>query len=156
PAISLQDAESTAKPRPDRSRIYKLGIAGFCFGNIMMMSLPEYLADTSGTQVGEMEDAMLFRILNLILSIPVLFYCASEFWTNTWVSLRNRILHIDAPIALALIITYGLSLYEIANGIGNGYLDSMSGIVFFMLVGRVPQDRPYKSLAFHRDYKSYF
>ncbi len=153
PAISLQDAENIKKEKPSRHRIYKLGVAGFCFGNIMLMSFPEYLSGSN--DLGE-EYALLFRMLNLFLSIPVFFYCASEFWVNTWVSLRRLILHIDAPIALALLITYGRSLYEIAHGMGNGYLDSMSGIVFFMLAGRVVQERTYRSLSFHRDYKSYF
>ncbi len=152
PAISLQDAEKQKEKKTGRQRIYKLGVAGFCFGNIMLMSFPEYL---SGGTLGE-GHAQLFRVLNLLLSLPVFFYCASEFWINTWVSIRQRILHIDAPIALALLITYGRSLYEIAHGMGNGYLDSMSGIVFFMLAGRVVQERTYRSLSFHRDYKSYF
>jgi P-type Cu+ transporter len=65
-------------------------------------------------------------------------------------------LNIDTPIALAIIITFARSLFEILGNTGAGYLDSMSGIVFFMLVGRLVQERTYKSLSFSRDYKSYF
>jgi Cu+-exporting ATPase len=70
--------------------------------------------------------------------------------------MRQKTLNIDAPIALALIITFVRSVYEIGLGRGSGYLDSMSGIVFFMLVGRMVQERTYRSLTFSRDYKSYF
>ncbi len=163
PYISLDDADKRRAGRShfDRKRIYKLGVAGFCFGNIMMLAFPEYL----GGEGLSPRFALLFRMLSLALALPVFFYCASEFFQNAWKSLRLFLtrrgrssgpLHIDAPIALAILITFLRSLYEILSGTGNGYLDSMSGIVFFMLVGRAVQERTYRSISFHRDYKSYF
>lgn len=153
PYISLNDSDKKKAGKVNRNKIYKLGVAGFCFGNIMMMSFPEYL---SGNADIEHQYASLFRILNLVLSIPVFFYSASEFFVTAWKGLKQKLLNIDAPIALALIITYSRSIYEIFTNTGAGYLDSMSGIVFFMLVGRVVQERTYKSISFHRDYKAYF
>lgn len=153
PYISLDDAQQKKSSNYNKQRIYKLGVAGFCFGNIMMMSFPEYLSLDKGI---EHQYAVLFRILNLVLAIPVFFYSASEFFSSAWAGLKQKILNIDAPIVLALIITFARSIYEIATNTGSGYLDSMSGIVFFMLVGRVVQERTYKSISFHRDYKSYF
>lgn len=153
PYISLDDTNNKKVNKLDKSRIYKLGVAGFCFGNIMMLSFPEYL---SGDLDVERQYASLFRVLNLLLSVPVFFYAASEFFTTAWAGIRQRMLNIDAPIALAIVITFVRSLYEILSGTGAGYLDSMSGIVFFMLVGRVVQERTYRSISFHRDYKAYF
>lgn len=152
PAINL-DNKKTEENTLDKSRLYKLGVAGFCFGNIMLMSLPEYLSGNGGI---EHQYALLFRVLNLILSVPVFFYSASEFFKTAWAGIRQKTLNIDAPIVLALMITYGRSLYEIFTNTGGGYLDSMSGIVFFMLAGRILQDRTYRFLSFHRDYKAYF
>jgi len=72
PYISLQDVEHKGKSEPDRSRIYKLGVAGFCFGNIMMLSLPEYLSH-SKLETGLLHD--VFFYLNLIFSFsPSLIY----------------------------------------------------------------------------------
>lgn len=153
PYISLEKEGEKKKGGFDKKRIYKLGIAGFCFGNIMLMSFPEYLSLKNGI---EHEYASLFRILNLVLAIPVFFYSASEFFTNAWSGIKQKMLNIDAPIALALIIMFGRSIYEIATGTGAGYLDSCTGIVFFMLIGRIVQDKTYQSISFHRDYKSYF
>jgi len=153
PYISLEDVGKGKVKYTNKSRIYKLGVAGFCFGNIMMMSFPEYLSIGNGI---EEKYALLFRVLNMVLAIPVFFYCASEFFVSAWKGLKQKTLNIDTPIALALIITYARSIYEISTGIGSGYLDSMSGIVFFMLVGRIVQDRTYSSISFHRDYKAYF
>lgn len=153
PYISLDDPEHKAAATIDKRKIIKLGIAGFCFGNIMMMSFPEYLAGK-----GELDSsfAHLFRYLNLFLSLPVFFYSATEFYIAAWKGLKQKMLNIDAPIVLALIITFSRSVYEIVTNTGAGYLDSMSGIVFFMLVGRIVQERTYKSLSFTRDYKDYF
>lgn len=153
PYISLNNKEQKQISSFNRQRTYKLGIAGFCFGNIMMLSFPEYLGRNLGI---EAQYAHLFRYVSLLLSLPVFFYSASEFYISAWKGLRQRMLNIDAPIVLALIITYSRSIYEIVTATGSGYLDSMSGIVFFMLVGRVVQDQTYKALSFDRDYKSYF
>ena len=152
PYISLEDADGKKGNKADKSKIYKLGIAGFCFGNIMMMSFPEYLSDKGI----EHQYVQLFRMLNLALALPVFFYSASEFFVSAWKGLKQKMLNIDAPVVLALIITFTRSLYEILTNTGGGYLDSMSGIVFFMLIGRVVQDRAYRSISFHRDYKAYF
>ena len=48
------------------------------------------------------------------------------------------------------------SSYEILSGSGPGYFDSMTGLVFFMLIGRNFQNKTYQWLSFDRDYKSYF
>lgn len=153
PYISLDETDKKEKSSFDKKRIYKVGVAGFCFGNIMLMSFPEYLSFGSSM---DQQYANLFRVLNLVLALPVFFYSASEFFTNAWAGLKQKMLNIDAPIALALIITFVRSVYEITTGTGAGYLDSVSGVVFFMLVGRIVQDKTYQSISFHRDYKAYF
>lgn len=152
PYISLDDTKKT-KSRTDQSKLYKLGVAGFAFGNIMMMSLPEYFSIWQGI---EEQYSWLFRILNLTLALPVFFYSATEFFSNAWNGLKQRHLNIDVPVALAILITFVRSVTDMITDAGPGYLDSMSGIVFFMLVGRVVQERSYKSLSFERDYQSYF
>lgn len=154
PSVSLSDMEHRQERKHRRTRVLKLGLAGFCFGNIMMLSFPEYFA--LGDLGADARLGKFFSSLNLILSIPVVFYCASEFFVSAWKGIRQRFLNIDAPIALAILVTFARSIYEILSGAGAGYLDSMSGIVFFMLAGRFFQDRTYDTLSFDRDYKSYF
>lgn len=153
PYISLKDTTEKKANSFNRSRIYKIGVAGFCFANIMMLSFPEYFSSGKIDQHGLKET---FAWLNLSLSLPVLLYSASGFFVSAWKGLRQRFLNIDAPIALAIIVTYARSYYEITTGRGAGYLDSGTGIVFFMLVGRWFQDKTYDSFSFDRDYRSYF
>lgn len=153
PHISLQDIKGFKHNPHQKKRIYKIGLAGFCFGNIMLLSFPEYFSEQTAADAGLIR---FFSWINLVLGTAVFFYPASEFFISSWKSLRQKFLNIDAPIALAILITYARSVYEIISGTGEGYLDSMSGIVFFMLIGRYFQDITYDSLSFERDYKSFF
>ena len=78
PHISLKDIENQEHKKVDRSLWYKIGLAGFCFGNIMMLSFPEYF---SIADVDELPGLRLsFSLLNLGLAIPVLVYSASDFF----------------------------------------------------------------------------
>lgn len=151
PYISLNNLKEK-KTSINKSKIYKLGVAGFCFGNIMLMSFPEYL----GIDVKEEKLLNLFRYLNVALSLPIFFYSATEFYKSAWRSLKHGFLNIDTPIVLAIAVTFLRSLYEVFSNTGSGYFDSMSGIVFFMLIGRILQDKTYQQLNFERDYSSYF
>jgi len=155
PYISLASETEESQPKYiNRSQIYKIGIAGFAFGNIMMLSFPEYfhLSDFSGTN----DFTNIFNVLSLVLSLPVLLYCSQEFFISAYASIKQRYLNIDAPIALAILITFLRSIYEITYGSKIGYFDSMTGIVFFMLLGRYFQNKTYDHISFERDYKSYF
>jgi Cu+-exporting ATPase len=151
PYISLNDLQNK-RPGLDQQMVYQIGVAGFCFGNIMLMSFPEYL----GIDTSEESMLQLFRWANLFLAIPVFLYSALPFYIASWKSLKHKYLNIDAPIALAIIITFVRSVIEVLQGTGGGYFDSMTGIVFFMLAGRILQDKTYRQLSFERDYTSYF
>ena len=151
PYISFKDLKQQ-RPSLNMSKIYKLGVAGFCFANIMLFSFPEYL----GIDSQEMFLQGTFRYMNIILSLPVFFYSSSEFYISAWKSLKHGFLNIDAPIVLAVVVAFTRSLYEVFSGTGAGYFDSMAGIVFFMLIGRVLQDKTYQQLNFERDYTAYF
>lgn len=151
PYISLRDLGHT-RPSVSKGNIYRLGVAGFCFANIMLLSFPEYL----GLEGSEIYLRGWFRTLNVLLSLPVFFYSALPFYRAAWKGIRQRFLNIDAPIVLAIFVTFGRSIYEVLSGTGSGYFDSMTGIVFFMLAGRVLQERTHRRLSFERDYTSYF
>lgn len=161
PTISLNDVKDTDnilnKKKKDktfsRKQLYRIGVAGFCFANIMMLSFPEYFSSGKIDQAGLKET---FSWLNLFLSLPVLFFSASAIFISAWKGIQQRIINIDAPIALAIVVTFARSYYEIISGNGAGYLDSGTGIVFFMLIGRWFQNKTYDSLSFERDYRSYF
>lgn len=134
----------------DRTIYYKIGVAGFCFGNIMLLSFPDYLGLT------EDSDFALLGVFNLILSLPVLLYSGIDYLKNAWRPLRIRHLGIDVPIALGIVVLFGRSAYEILTHSGVGYLDSLSGFIFFLLIGKWFQQYSQQSISFDRDYRSFF
>lgn len=150
PEISLDQTKNNIKDK-DQSQNLKIGIAGFCFGNIMLLAFPEYL----GIEV-DSEFIDYFTYISLGLSLPVFFYCSGEFFLSALAGLRKRLLNIDLPIAIGILALFGRSLYEIINNAGPGYLDSMAALVFFLLIGRWVQNKTYEGLAFDRNFKSYF
>ncbi|WP_136481934.1 heavy metal translocating P-type ATPase [Cognatitamlana onchidii] len=152
PFISLDDY-TVGKKNIDRSLIYKLGVAGFAFGNIMFLSFPEYF-QVNGFWIEKY--APLFRWLMFSFSLPVIFYCAQDYFISAYKGLKSGILNIDVPIALGASVLFIRSTAEIIFNLGTGFFDSLSGLIFFLLVGKFFQQKTYSYLSFERDYKSYF
>ena len=152
PYISLDDAEKKDK-QVKRGLLYKLAVAGFAFGNVMLLSFPEYF---------ELNEFWLdqykpfFHYIMLFFSLPVVFYASQDYFVSAYKGLSNKILNIDVPIALGIVVLFVRSLYEIVTHTGQGFLDSLCGLVFFLLVGKFFQQKTYHFLSFERDYKSYF
>ncbi len=152
PYISLDDFK-TGQQNVNRTLIYKLGVAGFAFGNVMFLSFPEYF------EVGEFwleQYKHLFRWLMFAFSLPVVFYSGLDYFISAYKGLKNKLLNIDVPIALGIAVLFIRSTFEISFNIGSGFFDSLTGLIFFLLVGKFFQQKTYSFLSFERDYKSYF
>lgn len=152
PYISLDDADNV-KNKVDKTLIYQVSIAAFCFGNIMLLSFPEYFA-TNEFWLEKYKH--LFRWLMFAMAIPVVFYSAKNYFISAYKGLSHKILNIDVPIALGISVLFIRSSMEIILNIGSGFFDSLSGLVFFLLLGKFFQQKTYNFLSFERDYKSYF
>lgn len=152
PLISLDDYD-VGKKNTNRSLIYKLGVAGFAFGNIMFLSFPEYF-QVNGFWIDKY--APLFRWLMFVFSLPVVFYSAQDYFISAYKGLKSKLLNIDVPITLGIIALFFRSTVEIIFDMGTGFFDSLSGLIFFLLLGKFFQQKTYNFLSFERDYKSYF
>jgi len=153
PAINLSNLDDEKKAPVDRSFYYKLGVAGFAFGNIMLLSFPEYLG------LDQTMDSYFFRVfgyLNILLALPVVFYSGRDYLKSAWLGLKQRTLNIDVPISIGILTLFGRSVFEIITHSGAGFLDSLAGLIFFLLIGKWFQQRTYHGISFERDYQSYF
>ena len=153
PLINLESVDQSKAKKQSNGLGMKIAVAGFCFGNSMLISLPEYL--DAGFQVEETFKA-LFGWLNLALALPVFFYAAQDYFKSAWAGITHKYLNIDVPISLGILTLFGRSAYEIVMSAGPGYVDSLNGLVFFLLIGKWYQNKSYQALSFERDYKSYF
>lgn len=136
----------------DKVFFYKLGLAGFAFGSIMLWSFPEYL----GIEGHDEYFRSFTSYLSFAVSLPVLLYSSRDYFISAYKALRSKTLNLDVPIALGIIALYAQSCYSIFTQQGPGYMDSFAGFIFFLLIGKWFQNRTYKSLSFERDYTSYF
>ncbi len=153
PHISLENIDKTKNTKTNRSLLIKIGIAGFAFGNTMLFSFPEYLP---GSETIDFNYKTFFGTMNILLALPVFFYCANDYLLSAWKSIKNKIVNIDIPISIGLIAIFIESSYQIISSSGSGYMDSLAGLVFFLLIGKWYQAVTYQALSFERDYKSYF
>lgn len=152
PSITL-DSKAKKKKSGQKKALYKLAVAGFFWGNIMFLALPEYFTDDWNTH---QDLRTFFQYLTGIFAMPVMLYSGQEYFTSAYKGLRSKFINIDVPIALGLLVLFFRSWYEVISATGTGYFDSLTALVFFLLLGKMFQDRTYHFLSFDRDYTSYF
>lgn len=153
PLISLQDVVKEQQTNTaDRSLITKIAVAGFCFGNTMLLYFPEYF----GLSSFEQDFKTFFGWLNLAFAVPVVFYSGRDYFSSAWINLKNGVLNLDFPLALGIAVMFIRSIAEVVTNTGPGWVDTLCGLVFFLLVGKWMQQRTYHHLSFERDYRSYF
>ncbi|NOZ08646.1 MAG: HAD-IC family P-type ATPase [FCB group bacterium] len=153
PQIDTADAKNTIRSDSRRDLYIKIGIAGFAFGNIMLLSLPDYLAIRNPV---DPPLQTLFRVLSLLLALPVLLVSARGYFKSALTGLRQGLINIDFPVSLGILSLFGRSVYEIFTGAGAGYMDSFVALVFLLLLGKLFQEKSYATLSFERDFRSYF
>ena len=153
PEFSLEKTERKVEKKESQSLVLRIGVAGFAFGNIMLLSFPEYFGFEG---LADENIKVFISYLNLLLALPVAFYCSTPYYTSAYKALKKGFINIDFPIVLGIAALFLRSAYEVISQTGAGYFDSLAGLLFFLLVGRWFQSRTYESMSFERDYKSYF
>jgi len=153
PMISLESIDGEKNKSENITLIIKIGIAGFVFGNTMLLSMPDYIP---GGELIEANFKQFFGYISILLSLPILFYSGSDYLMSAYKNLRHKIINIDLPISLGILTIFFESAYEIISASGTGYMDSLAGLVFFLLIGKWYQNKTYQALSFERDFKSYF
>lgn len=154
PKITLQDVvrESEGKVQNQSNLVRKITVAGFCFGNAMMLSFPEYF----GMGAFETKYAAFFGYFNLLLTFPVMLYSARDYYISSYYSLKSRQLNLDVPLALGIFVLFFRTAYDVISNTGGGFADTLCSLVFFLLLGKFVQEKTYHHISFERDYRSYF
>lgn len=135
-AVSSQ--QLIEEERIDRAMLLRLGVAAICSMNSMMLAVSLYQGLITGI---EMQYANYFRWVSVLISLPAVFYSAVPFYQSTISSLRMRRLHFDTPIAIAICGAFLLSVYNTLLSKENVYFDSVTTLIFLLLVGRTFQRR---------------
>src|SRR5690606_5565077 len=97
-----------------------------------------------------------FRWLIFALAIPSFFYSGGVYHKSALQSVKLKSFDINVPMSLGLIVMFIRSTVDIIFDYGPGFFDSLSSLIFLMLVGKLFQQKTYDFLSFERDFKSYF
>lgn len=116
-----------------RTALKRLAVAGFGMMQVMMFALPLYVAHSSGMDAGMRE---FFRLVSMLVSIPVALYSGWPFYLGAWHALKARSVSMDVPVTLGIVIAFGASVWNALTGRGEVYFDSVTMFVFFLSLGR--------------------
>jgi Cu+-exporting ATPase len=152
PQISVSEKVNEEAGKEQKTNLFKMVVAGFCFGNIMLFSLPHYLGLTIA---GDLFFSKLFSALSIALAIPVLVYSGKEYLVSAYRSLTTGKAHLNIPIAIGMLTLFFWSLSEIWTQSGIGYLDSLAGLVFFLLIGKWFQSKVYDHVSYQRNLEEF-
>lgn len=137
----------TTKERQQRSEITRLGVAGFAMGNAMMSAFPEYFGLD---QEGFAALLFFFRYSTAFFATLSLIYSGKSYLQGAYKAVRTAQWSLDIPIALGMLALWFWSAYLLLLGHNGGYFDSLSGLIFFLLLGKWLQGRTYGALSFER------
>lgn len=141
-----QSSLREARRAEDRRHLVRLGIAGACSGNVMLLAFALYAGLFDGMEPAY---ARIFSWLSLGFTMLSLAWPGKVFFKGAIAALRTRTLHLDLPIALGLgagavwstWVTISDTLGSQVAGASGIYYDSLAMLVFALLIGRFIQHR---------------
>ncbi|WP_185878635.1 heavy metal translocating P-type ATPase [Blattabacterium cuenoti] len=155
PSINSESIEDNQEKKIDRKLIGRLAVSFFCFGNIMLLAIPEYVG--AYEDIWFLENRNFFRYLMGILSLPVVLFSLMDHVKYAFLGLKKHIFNMDIPITIGIVVLFLWSCYEVFLDLGSGYFDSLAGFSFFLLLSRMFQIHTHKRiLSFDQNYKSFY
>jgi P-type Cu2+ transporter len=109
--------------------IRAVAVAGFAATNIMLLSVSVW----SGAEAATRD---LFHWISAFIAGPSLIYAGRFFYQSAWNALRHGRTNMDVPIALAITLSYTVSLWETLHSAEHVWFDATVSLLFFLLIGR--------------------
>lgn len=128
----IQDAD-TADEKQTREILRCMAAAGFAAGNIMVFSFALWFSSRE-VMGGATRD--MLHWFSALISLPAVVYAGRPFFISAWQALQGGRTNMDVPISVALVLTTGVSLMETLRGSAHVYFDSVTMLLFLLLVGR--------------------
>lgn len=135
-AHGASDAER--RRQEDRRLLVRIGVAGAAAGNAMLMAFALYGGLFSGM---EPEHEALLRWGSLLVTVPAVAFSGTTFFRGAWGALRTRTPHVDLPLAIGILAGFVSGTVATLSGRGDVYFDSITMLIFLLLVGRFVERR---------------
>ena len=130
--LSAENREAEAS-RSRRLAALRMGVAGFSSLNTMMMAVSLYQGNFTGI---ENHYRHFLGWASLVVSLPAMFFSARPIVESAWSSIRARRIHVDLPLALAIVGGFLGSTVNVLLGNPEIYFDSVTALIFLLLVSR--------------------
>ncbi len=127
--LRRSERATDAHAKTTRGLLKRIAVAGFCFGNIMLLAISKY----AGLD-GELK--RIFSLAEILLFLPILFYAAVPFYKGALTSIKRKSIHLDAIITTSLLLSFALSVVAYTLWNSELYLDSLAAFTFLILIGR--------------------
>jgi len=142
PQLRTEDANADRRLR-SRRELLRLTVTGALAGNVMLMAFAAH----AGIMASDADLGRFMEILSLVLAIPAVTWGALPFYRGSVSGLRAGVLHMDLPISMGIVAGFGASVVATLVGTGEPYYDSVTALVFLLLVGRFVQTRGQERVA---------
>ena len=121
-----------AVTRERQTALKRLVVAGLGMMQVSSFAFAFYLAGNA------LEPAMrdFLRLISMLVALPVLLYAGTPFFLGAWRGLRHGRPGMDLPVAIALTLAGGASVWISFKGGAEVYFDSVVMFVFFLSVSR--------------------
>ncbi|MEO1718204.1 MAG: heavy metal translocating P-type ATPase [Planctomycetota bacterium] len=142
PATQRHARES--RKQADRAALVRIGVAGACMGNVMLLAAALYSGMLDG-----IEDSTrhAFRLISAGIGLLSILWPGRVFFQGAIAAFRTRTWHLDMPIAIALGAGTLTGIFFAVRGTGEIYFDSVTMLVFLLLFGRWLQERGMRAAA---------
>ncbi|MEE9331696.1 MAG: cation-translocating P-type ATPase [Methylophilaceae bacterium] len=132
-----QVASLDLRRKQQRQLLWRWLVAGFCMMQVMMYTYPTYFAAPGEMAV---DTIRLLRWAAWVLTLPVMFFSSTLFFSNAYKDLKQRRISMDLPVTLGILITFCVSTAGTFQPDGwwgkEVYFDSLTMFIFFLLTGR--------------------
>lgn len=127
------DTYENAQDNEEKKLLRYMAVAGFASGNLMLFSIPIWTSDS--VSMGEITRNFFYWIQSII-ALPAAIYSGLPFYRSAWNALRQGYTNMDVPISVAVLLTLMMSLLETITHGQHAYFDSVTMLLFFLLIGR--------------------
>lgn len=124
---------SQARAKESRSQLIRVGVAGAIMANVMLVTLALFAGDADTMDAGMQS---FFRRLSMAMSVVSLAWPGSVFFRGAWAAVRTQTPSMDVPIAVGLALGAAWGTVNALRGEGSIYFDTLTTLVFLLLLGR--------------------
>ncbi|MFZ6742692.1 heavy metal translocating P-type ATPase [Undibacterium sp. JH2W] len=143
-ALPTHQSPDALEQKENKRALWRLFVAGFAMMQVMMYAFPAYLVPVpqiDGDLTPDLDK--LLKLASMIITVPVIGFSASSFFSSAWRDLKNRHIGMDVPVSLGILLTFFASVWATFHG-GAVYFDSAIMFVFLLLGARLIESKVQK------------